>query len=83
MTKNCLVTLTAFTEKKKKKKKKKKQFNGPEQFLLHFIVASGTWTTNLPVYRLSPLLGGHICPMPQVEFIEKKKVPLCDGVLGH
>ena len=35
---------------KKKKIEKKIQFNGPEQFLWHFIVASGTWTTNLPVY---------------------------------
>ena len=69
---NCLVTLTAFMEKRKKYRKES-QLNDLEQFIWHFIVTSGTWTINMPVYRLSPLLDGHTCPMPQVQMFEKRR----------
>ena len=80
---HCFVTqdplwpkLPSYTDSvlgKKKKNRKESQLNDLEQFIWHFIVTSGTWTINMPVYRLSPLLGGHTCPTPQVQIFEKRR----------
>ena len=72
---NCLVTLTAFMEKRKKYRKES-QLNDLEQFIWHFIVTSGTWTINMPVYRLSPFVGWTYLPYAaSPDLWKKKKLP--------